>query len=276
MEKQTKNSRKRRPVLAAFLSLITPGLGQLYNAQTGKALAFYMCTLLFYPIVSLTSIAFHFNGAVFLLLAILCFLAVVLCDAAFSARRLKQVKMRGYNKWYVYLAVFLVHVIAIAPIMESVLFPRPVKAYRIPSGAMKPTLQIGDHIIATLTPHANYIPQRGDIAIFKFPKDLSKDFIKRVIGLPGEEIEVRDKKVLINGRELHDPWGVHTDPSIVDRRDRFGPVVIPSGHYFVMGDNREHSYDSRYWGFVDALYIKGNALYIYWAKDKSRIGNTIQ
>lgn len=275
METQTKNIKRRRPLLACFLSLITPGLGQLYNGQMTKAIAFYGSALLFYPILSLTRLSFHFSSMVLLLIVALLFLAVVMCDAGFSAHRLKLVDIQQYNRWYVYLAAFLVHVLVITPLMVSVLFPRPIKAYKIPSGAMRPTLYIGDHIIATLASPPEYTPGRGDIAIFVYPVDPSKDFIKRIIGLPGEEIEIRDKKVIINGREFQDPWGVYTAPNNVDKRDHFGPVVIPAGKYFTMGDNRDHSYDSRFWGFVDNSKIKGKALYVYWAKDKSRIGKTI-
>jgi signal peptidase I len=253
-----------------------PGLGQLYNAQTAKAAVFYGCALLFYPILSLTKLSFYFSSAVLLLIAGFTFLGVMVCEAMFSAHRLRFIEIQRYNKWYIYLAAFAVNVLVILPLMGSVLFPSPVKAYRIPSGAMKPTLHIEDHIIAILASHTDYTPERGDIAIFSYPLDPSKDSIKRIIGLAGEEIELRDKKVLINGQELQDPWAVHTDPRTVDKRDCYGPVVVPLRKYFALGDNRDNSHDSRFWGFIDDSQIKGKALYIYWAKDKSRIGEAVQ
>jgi signal peptidase I len=141
---------------------------------------------------------------------------------------------------------------------------------------MMPTLQIGDRLIVDLTYYAKQTPQRGDLPVFIFPEDKSKDFIQRVIGLPGETVEIRDKKVFVNGRELSEPWAVQLDEDNVGAKNNFGPKVVPQGEYFFLGDNRDHSYDSRFWGFVDRASIKGKALYLYWAKDKGRIGVTIQ
>src|SRR4030042_7220245 len=143
METQTKNNKLRRPLLAGFLSLITPGLGQLYNGQTDKAIAFYGCALLFYPILSLTRISFYFSTMVLLLIVAIVFLVIVMCDAGFSAHRLKLLEIHRYNRWYFYLTAFLVHVLVITPLMESELFPRPFKAYKVPSDDMRPTLHIG-------------------------------------------------------------------------------------------------------------------------------------
>ena len=157
-----------------------------------------------------------------------------------------------------------------------------IQAYKIPSGSMKPTLQIGDHILvskfnygvklpflrSTLIPIG--APNRGDIVVFIFPEDRSKDFIKRLVGLPGDTIEIRDKKILLNGLPWSDTHGVHVDnviiPGSVQPRDNFGPVKVPEDSIFVMGDNRDESFDSRFWGFVDAGAIKGKAFIIYWSK----------
>ncbi len=156
-----------------------------------------------------------------------------------------------------------------------------IQAYKIPSGSMKPTLLIGDHILvskfnygvklpfirSTLIPIGT--PKRGDIVVFIYPEDRSKDFIKRLIGLPGDTIEIRDKKILLNGRPWSDSNGVYVDnliiPGSVQPRDNFGPVTVPEGSIFVMGDNRDESYDSRFWGFVNQQDILGKALIIYWS-----------
>jgi signal peptidase I len=173
-----------------------------------------------------------------------------------------------------------------------------IQAYKIPSGSMKPTLLIGDHILvskfnygiklpfirSTLIPVGT--PKRGDIVVFIYPEDRSKDFIKRVIGLSGDTIEVRDKKVFVNGQPMNDPHGVHSDslviPGAVQPRDNFGPVKVPEGSLFVMGDNRDESYDSRFWGFVDLKDVLGKALIIYWSWNQedysvrwSRIGTIL-
>jgi len=163
-----------------------------------------------------------------------------------------------------------------------------IQAFKIPSGSMKQTLLIGDHILVnkfiygvkipflqtTIIPITN--PKRGDIVVFKFPEDPSKDFIKRVIGVAGDVVEVRDKKVYVNNKLLNHDFGIHTDsyilPASVQPRDNFGPVIVPPHSLFVMGDNRDQSYDSRFWGFVDLKAVKGKALMIYWSWDKDNFG----
>jgi signal peptidase I len=114
-------------------------------------------------------------------------------------------------------------------------------------------------------------PERGDIIVFIYPEDRSKDFIKRTVGLPGDTIEIKDKKVFINGLLWNDANGTHVDllviPGAVQPRDNFGPVTVPEDSYFVMGDNRDESYDSRFWGFVRQQDILGKALIIYWSWD---------
>jgi signal peptidase I len=156
-----------------------------------------------------------------------------------------------------------------------------IQAYKIPSGSMKPTLQIGDHILvskfnygvklpflrSTLIPLGT--PKRGDILVFIYPEDRSKDFIKRLIGLPGDTIEIRNKKIFLNNLPLNDTRGVYVDsliiPGSVQPRDNFGPVTVPEDSIFVMGDNRDESYDSRFWGFVKMKDVLGKALVIYWS-----------
>jgi signal peptidase I len=173
-----------------------------------------------------------------------------------------------------------------------------VQAFKIPSGSMKQTLQIGDHILVNKfiygvkLPFVNKViipvkdPQRGEIVVFKFPEDPDKDFIKRVVGVAGDEIKIRDKQVFVNGKPLNHDFGIHVDPRIfpssAETRDNFGPITVPPNSLFVMGDNRDQSYDSRYWGFVDLSAIKGKAFIIYWSWDKEnfrvrwgRLGNLL-
>lgn len=160
-----------------------------------------------------------------------------------------------------------------------------VQAFKIPSGSMLETLQIGDHILvnkfiygiklpffhATLIPIQD--PKRKDIIVFEYPEDPSKDFIKRVIGIAGDTIEIRDKKLYVNG-VLQDPqpYAVYKDPhifpSLLSARDNYGPFTVPAHSLFVMGDNRDNSHDSRFWGVVDLKAVKGKAFIIYWSWDK--------
>ena len=140
---------------------------------------------------------------------------------------------------------------------------------------MEPTLLVGDHLIANMKIYKSGKPKRGDIIIFEYPKDPSKDFIKRVIGLEEEKAEIINNKIYINEKLLDDPWGYFEDVGSVKgipELEKFGPAVVPKDSLFVLGDNRNNSQDSRFWGFVNIKKVKGKALYLYWAKNKSRIG----
>lgn len=160
-----------------------------------------------------------------------------------------------------------------------------VQAFKIPSGSMIPTLQIGDHILVNKLSYGVRIPflehylasfqkvQRGDVIVFIFPEDRSKDFIKRVIGVAGDSVEVRDKRIYINGKQVDDPHahfegGDPQSPGLPSR-DGYGPRVVPENQIFVMGDNRDRSYDSRFWGFVNLEDVRGKAFLIYWSWDGS-------
>ena len=182
--------------------------------------------------------------------------------------------------------------IVIAVILALFIRTFVVQAFKIPTGSMEENLLIGDHLLVnkfvfgptetgaerTLLPVGTI--KRRDIIVFKYPEEPERDFIKRVIGLPGETVEVREKKVYINGTALDEPY-VHflappSAPSELhevtsfDVRERFGPVTVPADQYFMMGDNRDNSADSRYWGFLRRDYIKGRALVIYWSYQSER------
>ncbi|NPA38964.1 MAG: signal peptidase I [Thermodesulfobacteria bacterium] len=176
--------------------------------------------------------------------------------------------------------------IAIALILAIFIRTFIVQAYKIPSGSMIPTLLVGDYILVNKLAYGirnpfknDYIvmwskPHRKDVVVFTYPLNKKLDFIKRVIGLPGDTIQIINKKVYVNGKPLNEPYVQHTDknvyPAGVSPRDNFGPVKVPPGDVFVMGDNRDESYDSRFWGFVPIKYIKGKALIIYFSWDPKR------
>ncbi len=144
-----------------------------------------------------------------------------------------------------------------------------VQAFRIPSGSMIPSLLIGDQILVDKVAYRFRKPARGEVVVFKYPRDESRDFIKRVIGLPGETLEVRNRVIYINGEPIKDDaYAYHQmDEGFPAVGDYFGPVDIPPNNYFVMGDNRENSQDSRFWGFLDENKIVGRAFIIYWSRD---------
>jgi signal peptidase I len=179
--------------------------------------------------------------------------------------------------------------IVIAVILALFVRTWVVQAFKIPTGSMENNLLIGDHLLVnkfvsgpaptgferTLLPVRD--PRRGEVVVFKYPNEPERDFIKRVIGLPGDTVELRNKKVYINGQPLDEPYVHFLEPASesqevtsFDVRERYGPVQVPANQYFVMGDNRDNSQDSRYWGFLPRDYIKGRALMIYWSYEAER------
>ena len=173
-----------------------------------------------------------------------------------------------------------------------------VQAFKIPSGSMEPTLEIGDHILVNKFIYGVKIPftsiqifplekpKRGDVIVFIYPLDPSKDFIKRVVAVEEDTVKIINKKLYLNGVQVPDPHGVYTDESSfsgeVQKRDNFGPVTVPKGTLFVLGDNRDRSLDSRFWGYVPLAEVRGRAFIIYWSWDSqgttvrwSRLGHLI-
>ena len=179
--------------------------------------------------------------------------------------------------------------IVIAVILALFVRTWVVQAFKIPTGSMENNLLIGDHQLVNkfvFGPTASSIDRallpirnvrRGDVVVFKYPDEPERDFIKRVVGLPSETVELRAKKVYIDGKPLDEPYVHFLQPASesqeitsFDVRDRYGPVKVPDGQFFVMGDNRDNSQDSRYWGFLPAHYVKGRALMIYWSYESGR------
>jgi signal peptidase I len=177
----------------------------------------------------------------------------------------------------------LVETIIIAILIALFIRTFIICAYKIPSRSMVPTLLVGDHILVNKFIYGIKIPllrktiipvrepKRGEIVVFIFPNDRSKDFIKRVIGVGGDKIEIRNKKIFINDEEFKDSYGVFSDPNILPQsmqpRDNYGPVTVPKNSIFFMGDNRDESLDSRFWGFVDLKDVEGKAFIIYWSRN---------
>jgi len=176
--------------------------------------------------------------------------------------------------------------ILIAVLLALVIRTYLVQAFKIPSGSMEDTLAIGDHLLVNKFIYGTKLPfgdkrlltlrdpRRGDVIVFEYPEDPSKDFIKRVIGTPGDVVEGKDKKVYVNGKPYENPHEVHKEKDVIPKemnpRDTFGPVTVPPNSYFMMGDNRDRSYDSRFWGFVSRDKIKGLAFIKYWSWDKDK------
>ncbi|MCD4689340.1 MAG: signal peptidase I [Desulfuromonadaceae bacterium] len=206
----------------------------------------------------------------------------------------------GKKPWYREYGEALLFALILALLIRTFLF----QAFKIPSGSMEDTLLVGDHLLVNKFIYGTQLPfmdgrfltlrdpHRGDIIVFEFPLDGDKsyfqrrDFIKRVVGMPGDKIEVRNKQVLVNGepykllQERHKELDII--PGNLQPRDFMGPIEVPAGHFFVMGDNRDRSFDSRFWGFVPEQKIKGLAFIKYWSWNRetnlprwNRIGRII-
>ena len=198
----------------------------------------------------------------------------------------EQIKRKGLIREYA-------ESIAIAILLALVIRTYLVQAFKIPSGSMEDTLAIGDNLLVSKFVYGTKIPfvdarvltvrdpRQGDVVVFEYPEDPSKDFIKRVIGVPGDVVEGKEKRVYVNGKLYANPHEVHKEKDIIPKemnpRDTFGPITVPANSYFVMGDNRDRSYDSRFWKFVRRDQIKGLAFIKYWSWDhdkfRPRFGN---
>jgi signal peptidase I len=193
----------------------------------------------------------------------------------FAAPRQKKSAIRDWTE-----------ALIVAGVLALIIRTFVVQAFKIPSGSMEDTLLIGDHLLVNKFIYGMQVPgvdgrfltirepERGDIVVFEFPedRDLSfwkrRDFIKRIIGLPGDTLEIRDKQLFVNGQPLVIPEAVFKDGTLLPGgRDNMPPIKVPAGHYFMMGDNRDRSYDSRFWGFVSNEEIKGLAFIKYWSWD---------
>jgi signal peptidase I len=277
--------RPRRPWVAVFLSLTVTGLGQFYNGQPKRGVVYFVLAylLILYVFVVLAYLSTSIIPGIIILTGAAVYQIIIAMDAY---RQCKAHDPERPRPWYterlVLVNIWLFLFFAVQPLHKEGM-RYFAQAFKVPAASMSPTILPGDHILVQKayyglkTPFVDEIlypftpPQRGDIIIFKFPRDESKMFIKRVIGLSGDTIEIREKVVYLNGRKLDEPYAVYkefdSEAHVVPDRDNLGPITVPENSYFVMGDNRDHSLDSRFWGYVSANKITGKVSVIYWSWD---------
>jgi signal peptidase I len=189
------------------------------------------------------------------------------------------------NEWIRTLLVGVIVVLAFRGMVAQ--------AYQIPSGSMERTLLIGDYIYINKMLYGSEIdiglgsrrlvhyrfpairkPRPGDIIVFRYPEDVRKDFIKRCVAVEGQIIEIKDKALYVNGARRNEPFAMHVDEHVLPReispRDNFGPITVPRGCIFMMGDNRDNSLDSRFWGPLPIDLVKGKAIFRYFSWDGDR------
>lgn len=339
---------RRKPWLAGVLSLCAVGLGQVYNGQALKGVLVYCLAW----IVGLACIAIMLELSfapwnITLPLGILLTGHLyILVDAITTARRTRDTfQPRFYNKWYIYLAIIVLSAFVIQPTVISTSRTIWMQAFKMPSGAMEKTLLVGDHFLVDKFRYRLAPPQRFEVIVFRYPWEEDRDFIKRIIALPGERVQLRDRQVYVNERPLQEPYTHYTAPG--SRKEQFGPVLVPKrgdtieirsdqqlyvngepvpiplgtyyprddgapmtgfavfygplfpagatlqkpigplavqdDYYFILGDNRDNSKDSQYWGFVPRANVLGTAKRLYWSWDRAdrrvrweRIGQDIR
>ncbi len=268
-------NKPRKSWVSAILTILVVGLGHIYsgNAQRGIFLYFIPQSILMAVCVGLLLVLPNKIGLVLTLLLFVGFYIFCILDAIrIPSRNKSTYTLKKYNRWYVYLICWILSAFLIQPLLSFAIKGHFIQAYKIPSGAMIPTLQIGDQILTKKKFLLGDSINRGDIVTFPYPEDPSKIFIKRVIGIGGEKLEIKGKHVFINGMSLTEPYIQNTDTRIFQAeqmpRDNFGPIDIPGDSLFVMGDNRDESNDSRFWGFIKKSSITGKAISVYWSWDK--------
>jgi len=278
------NLKKTMPVIALLLSLIAPGLGQVYSGKLKRGILFFL-VFEFSSILlcTLSGLRFRFYGFILFLACLfvfLGFLLYIMLDAFRGVNKLRVTVRKPYDRWYFYVAIsafiILLNEFFLPPILPDI---ERFKSHRFSSISMQPALLVGDRLVADRKIYKEERPKRGDVIIFEYPKDPSKDYLKRIIGLEGEKVEIVNNKVYIDDKLIDDPWGYYEnslEKTYLKELENFGPVVVSKDSLFVLGDNRHNSMDSRIFGFVDITKVKGKALYIYWAKNKSRIGMEIK
>ncbi len=271
--------KERKWWLAGFFSYMAPGLGQVYCGHPARGLLFYALYSLWGSVLFVLGMQAMKNGFPPSLMVLLFFslmiafvaLLAIIIDAIRLARNssLDQ-ERKSCQKWTIYLLAILVSQAVDYGVTLS-LRDVIVRPYRIPSASMSPTIETGDQVLNNKLYYCRANPSRGDVIIFKYPLDEKLSYIKRIIGMPGDTLEIRDKKVFIDKTALDESYVMHIDSNVYaiePGRDNTAPIVIPPDYYFVLGDNRDNSLDSRHWGLIDRTQIKGKPVIIYWSWKK--------
>ncbi|SDU66790.1 signal peptidase I [Desulfobacula phenolica] len=281
-------NKPRKLWVAGVFTFLTIGLGHVYSGKAQKGIILYLgqylglliCMVFLFIYPSLVVIV------LFVLLGFAYFLYSLIDSIQVSKKGRDSYQLKKYNSWYSYLGILLLSSFIIQPTISNSIKKHIIQAYKIPDGSLKPTLLIGDQILAKTGLSLKSGIEKGDMVIFPYPQDPSKDFIKRVVAVGGETIEIKEKKVFINGKLINEPFILHLDnrmiPPNLAQRDTMPAIKVPDDSLFVMGDNRDNSHDSRFWGFVKKSSVTGKASIIYWSWDRKdfkirwdRIGKTI-
>ncbi len=265
-------TKERRISSALILSFILPGLGQVYNGQLKKGIVF----LLLPPSIGITLTIFGLIPFVIAGILSIAFFVLILWDSVKQAKIVKKIDLKRYNKWYYYLLIFILFLLVDVFIFEDL---KRYKSYRIPTGAMIATIIPGDYVVMDKFAYDFTIPitqsktkysdiERGDIVVFPNPIDPEIDYLKRVVAIGGDVLEIQGDLVSINGQIENASYAYFNQNILpVDNKIK---NTIPAGKLWVMGDNRRNSFDSRHYGVIDESSIKGKIEVIYWSHDPTK------
>jgi signal peptidase I len=262
---------------AFLLSFWIPGLGQVLNSQLSLAAILFLVYLLIVISLGVFHLLFSFYSAVFSVLVLWSFEFAVALQAGRTAVR--QVNANAVQKlrWPCYALATLFISIAIIPAMSKG-FPERVlgiRAFKIPSDSMSPTIINGDHLMVNMRYYKSHRPKRGDLVVYLMPQ-FNVLYVKRVVAIGGDMIAVDSQGTILNGERIAEPY-VYLDGNPNEEAKNFGPTTVPTNQVFLMGDNRNHSYDSRYTGTVGVDHVLGRPLYIYYSPGKlDRIGHNVE
>lgn len=269
----TAKKKKRNPFLAALLSLLFTGLGQVYNGKAGLGIVFFLISGALFLLWGVLGWPHHFTGLVAYAVAGTVLWLFIAVHAFIQARRMGETELKRYQKTAVYAFFIIISLGSIFVPARTWMSPLlGISPYKMATASMLPTLQKDDFLMANPRAYHSQTPKRGDLIIFDYPQNRAVRFIMRVIASEGETVEIKNKQVFIDSEPLQESYKVHEEAATVNARDNFGPLKIPAGNCFVLGDNRDNSNDSRFWGALPIANVKGRALYVYWANDKKRIG----
>lgn len=260
--------KKRNPWVAGLLTLCVIGLGQVYNGELRQGVKYYLGSLVLSLLTAFLVLLLPFPlNLLSLLLGFIYFIYIFLVSWKDAKSKGMDYPLKPYNKAYIYIFLIFFCWYVVNPLFSQFTKDNIVHAYRVVATSMSPTVLDGDHILVNELIYKFSRPHRRDVIVLKYPRNESQYFIKRVIGLPGETIQIYRKQCYINGKRFQERYVVHAGNNNTDNYpelDNFGPFKIPADSFFVMGDNRDWSMDSRTFGPVKQRKILGRAFMIYW------------
>jgi signal peptidase I len=285
--------RRRKPWASVVLSLITPGLGHLYaGAPRAALLVFLLCSVVFAASTAAGALLPWppFNILLMVVGSVAAIVGAASSAYGFARRAPEDYRLRRSNRWYIYVALVLVAAYGIRPVYTAVQRRYLAQAYRMPSSSMEPTICVGDFFFARRFRGAPELLRRQELVVYESMTNPGVSVIKRIVGLPGDTLQMVRHTLLVNGRPQLEPFTQHIDPltdpsdssmlwqrrfllgsgdsALYDpSRDNWGPIEVPPDAFFVLGDNRDNSYDSRYWGFVSRQHMIGSPARVYFSYD---------